>query len=74
MPNFEDFELDLKKVKKNSGEGTLDITGYECIKTVIETIRLSKKYNCSMDAVCPSGAKCSPGDMTMGYAADKERI
>lgn len=77
MPNFEDFELDLKKVKTNSSEvrgvsGTVEkISEKICSDISQSMIEKSIEYNCSVRN-CPSGGGCSAGDMTAAcYAADK---
>ncbi|PRR80556.1 hypothetical protein CLLI_01290 [Clostridium liquoris] len=60
MPNFEDFDLDLKKVKTNSDKVSVNTP----------TPTISYLVHCNT-ADCPS-TDCSPGDMTIGcYAADK---
>jgi hypothetical protein len=61
MPNFEDFDLDLKKVKTNSDKVSVNSPSI---------IIISRAVNCP-SVGCPS-TDCSPGDMTIGcYAADK---
>lgn len=73
MPNFEDFELDLRKVKTNNSTNDIVTRISEAICTEVSRSMIEKslEINCSVRGCASAG--CSGGDMTVGcYAANRE--